>query len=397
VRVRSERIVTPAGTVTGEVLIDGARIQAIGAITTGGEVIDVGSRWLAPGCIDAHVHGGAGAQCNSADPGEIAEVARFHATHGTTAMLATTVAAAPDELCTALETIAGLTRPARPAGLTAPAPRRDGAEVLGAHLEGPFLSRGRAGAMDPASFSEPDPTVVERLLGSGAGTVRMMTLAPELPGSMELIAKLIDRNVVVSVGHSDASYEQVRAAVAAGVRSATHVFNAMRPLHHREPGLLGAALDLPEISCELICDGIHVSAPAMRIAYRVKGAAGIRLVTDAMQAAGMPEGEYRLGSARVRVSEGRATLVDGDSLAGSTLTMDQAMRGAVRMLGLTVEEAIVLACANPARLLDLQDRKGSIAPGLDADLIVLDDALRCCATMVGGEWVYGDPQDRGDA
>lgn len=185
--------------------------------------------------------------------------------------------------------------------------------------------------------------------------------------------------------------------MAAGVRSATHVFNAMRPLHHREPGLLGAALDLPGISCELICDGIHVSAPAMRIAYRVKGAAGIRLVTDAMQAAGMPEGEYRLGSARVRVSEGRATLVDGDSLAGSTLTMDQAMRGAVRMLGLTVEEAIVLACANPARLLDLQDRKGSIAPGLDADLIVLDDDLRCCATMVGGEWVYGDPQDRGDA
>lgn len=248
------------------------------------------------------------------------------------------------------------------------------------------------GAMDPATFSAPDPTVVERLLKAGPSGLRMMTLAPELPGVLELIAKLVDRDVVVSVGHSDASYDQVRTAVAAGVRAATRVFNAMRALHHREPGVLGAVLDLPEISCEQICDGIYVSAPAMRIAHRVKGAAGIRLGTDAIQAAGMPEGEYRLGS--VRVADGRATLVDGDSLAGSTLTMDQALRGAVRTLGLTVEDAIVLASANPARLLGLLDRKGSIAPGLDADLIVLDDDLNCRATMVGEEWVHGPPTPR---
>lgn len=384
-RVRSERIVTPAGTVAGEVVIDAGRIRGIGAIGAEGGVIDVGSRWVAPGCMDLHVHGGGGAQCNTTDPDEIAEVARFHAAHGTTALLATTVAAGPDELCAALETIAGL---------TGPAGRRDGAEVLGAHLEGPFLSRAMPGAMDPATFSAPDPTVVERLLKAGSSALRMMTLAPELPGAMELIAELVERDVVVSVGHSDASYEQVRTAAAAGVRSATHVFNAMRPLHHREPGVLGAVLDLPQISCELICDGIHVSAPAMRIAYRVKGAGGIRLVTDAIQAAGMPAGEYRLGSARVRVADGRATLVEGDSLAGSTLTMDQALRGTVRMLGLTVEDAIVLASANPARLLGLQDRKGSIAPGLDADLIILDDDLTCCATMVGGAWVHGPPAPR---
>lgn len=379
-RVRSERIITPAGTVAGEIMIAAGRIQAVDAGSADGGVIDVGSRWVAPGCIDVHVHGGGGAHCNTADPAEIAEVARFHAAHGTTALLATTVSAAPDELCTALETIARLVGGSR-----------NGAEVLGAHLEGPFLSRQRTGAMDPATFLEPDAAVVERLLKASSGTLRLMTMAPELPGAMELIAKLVDRGVVVSVGHSDASYDQVRAAVAAGARSATHLFNAMAPLHHREPGVLGAVLDLPEVSCELICDGIHVSAAAMRLVYRVKGAAGIRLVTDAMQAAGMPEGEYRLGSAQVRVAGGRATLADGDSLAGSTLTMDEAVRGAVRMLGLSVEDASALASANPAGLLGLQDRKGSIAPGLDADLIVLDDALRCCATMVAGEWVHGRP------
>jgi len=169
------------------------------------------------------------------------------------------------------------------------------------------------------------------------------------------------------------------------------VFNAMGPLHHREPGVLGAVLDLREVNCELICDGTHVSPAAMRLAYRAKGAGGIRLVTDAMMAAGMPNGEYRLGTARVTVVDGQAWLADGDSIAGSTLTMDEAVRGAVSWLGLTVEEAVGLASANPARLLGLADRKGSIKAGLDADLIVLDEDLRACGTIVGGEWINGAP------
>jgi N-acetylglucosamine-6-phosphate deacetylase len=378
-RLRSERIITPSGTVAGEVSIEGGRINRVGPGSTADGVIDLGRLWLAPGYIDTHVHGGGGAQFNTSDPDEIAAVARFHAAHGTTALLATTVAAPLDELCAALETIARSTG------------ARDGAEVLGAHLEGPFLSPVRPGAMDPTTFLEPNEQIVERLLEASAGTLRMMTVAPELPGALELIVKLVERGAIGSVGHSDACYEQVRVAVAAGVRSATHTFNAMPPLHHREPGVLGAVLDLPEVSCELICDGIHVSPAAMRLAYRAKGAAGIRLVTDAMQAAGMSDGEYRLGTARVTVAGGQARLAEGDSIAGSTLTMDEAVRGAVRWLGLTVEEAVGLAAANPARLLGLADRKGLIAPGLDADLTVLDDDLRACATIVAGVWVHGAP------
>jgi N-acetylglucosamine-6-phosphate deacetylase len=380
-RLRSERIITPLGTVAGEVSIEDGRLDRVGAALGPDEgVIDLGRRWLAPGYIDTHVHGGGGAQCNTTDPDEIASVARFHASHGTTALLATTVAAPPDELCGALETIAICT-----------GTRGDGAEVLGAHLEGPFLSRLRPGAMDPTMFLEPEGRIVERLLSASAGSLRMMTVAPELPGSLELIGKLVAHGAIASVGHSDASYDQVRAAVAAGVRSATHTFNAMAPLHHREPGVLGAVLDLPEVSCELICDGIHVSSPAMRLAYRAKGATGIRLVTDAMVAAGMPDGEYRLGTARVTVAGGRATVADGDSIAASTLTMDEAVRGAASWIGLTVEEAVGLAAANPARLLGLAERKGLIAPGMDADLVVLDEDLRACATIVAGEWVHGAP------
>jgi N-acetylglucosamine-6-phosphate deacetylase len=389
-RLRSERIITPEGTVAGEVLIEGglfSRIDRVGGSlgTVGADdgVLDLGRRWLAPGYIDTHVHGGGGAQCNTSDPDEIAAVARFHAAHGTTALLATTVAAPVDDLCTALETIALCTGGRGEA--------RDGAEVLGAHLEGPFLSRVRPGAMDPATFLEPDDRVFERLVNASGGCLWLMTVAPELPGALELIARLVGFRAIASVGHSDASYDQVRAAVAAGVRSATHTFNAMAPLHHREPGALGAVLDLPEVNCELICDGIHVSPAAMRLAYRAKGAGGIRLVTDAMVAAGMADGEYRLGTARVAVVDGQARLADGDSIAGSTLTMDEAVRGAVSWLGLSVEEAVGLASANPARLLGLADRKGSIKAGLDADLIVLDEDLRACGTIVRGEWVNGAP------
>jgi N-acetylglucosamine-6-phosphate deacetylase len=378
-RLRSERIVTPLGTVAGEVWIDEGRIAAIGAASEGEEAIELGRRWLVPGYIDLHVHGGGGAQCNTSDPDEIAAVARFHAAHGTTALLATTVSAAPHALGVALDAIARETK------------RRHGAAVLGAHLEGPFLSRRQPGAMDPSTFLEPDERVVEGLLAAGHGRVRMMTLAPELPRAIDLVRLLVEAGVVASIGHSDASYDQARAAVLAGVRSATHAFNAMRPLHHRDPGVLGAVLDLPEVSCELICDGIHVDPAALRLAYRAKGPAGIRLITDAMPAAGMPDGDYRLGAAQVSVRDGRATLTDGGAIAASTLTMEEAVRNAVSFLGLAVEDAVVLASANPARLLGLEARKGALSAGLDADITVLDAELRVCATMVEGTWVYGPP------
>jgi N-acetylglucosamine-6-phosphate deacetylase len=381
VRLRSERVVTPAGVLSGEVTVAGGRIVAVdgaGATVSDTELVDLGDRWLVPGFIDLHVHGGGGAQCNTADPDEVAAVARFHARHGTTSLLATTVPEGVEPLVAALEAIGAAMAVS------------GGAAVLGAHLEGPFLSGRFAGALDPAAFLAPDVVVLRRLLLAGGGCLSLMTLAPELPGALELIGELVAAGVVVSLGHCDASAGQARAAVQAGARSVTHVFNAMAPFHHRTPGLLGAALELPQLSCELIADGVHVDPVAMRLLYRLKGPAGVVLVTDAIAAAGMPDGPgYRLGSADVEVVDGCARVAGGNALAGSTLTMDAAVAAAVRFLGVGVSEAVGMASGNPARLLGLAERKGAITPGLDADLAVLDDQLRACGTMVAGEWVYG--------
>ena len=376
--VRSQRIVTPAGMTAGEVTIQDGRISAVatGTTTPAVDAIELGEKWLVPGYIDMHVHGGGGAQCNTADPDEVAGVARFHAQHGTTGLLATTVAAPVEELTMAVGAIARCVE-AVPI-------------VLGAHLEGPFLSPARPGAMNPSTFIVPDPAILEQLLTASHGTVRMMTLAPELTGALELIRELKNNRVVASLGHSDASYSAASAAAAAGANAATHLFNGMRPFHHREPGI--AALHrLPEVSYELICDGVHVDQVALKLVYRAKGERGVRLVTDAIEAAGMPDGRYRLGEAAVEVRDGVATLAGGESIAGSTLTMDVAVRNAVRFLNISVPEAVTLASVNPARLLGLADRKGAVAVGMDADLAVLDDDLLCVGTMVGGTWMYLPP------
>jgi N-acetylglucosamine-6-phosphate deacetylase len=367
--------VTPAGVLAGEVVIADGLIEAVGPDRRRrrGRAVELGDRWLVPGFIDTHVHGGGDAQCNSDDPDEIAAVARFHARHGTTSMLAAVVPSPSTELESSIRAIARAT--------VFPG-------VLGIHLEGPFVNPRRRGAMDPAGFLAPDPALAERLLETGRGSVRMMTLAPELPGSVGLVRMLVARGVLASVGHSDATYEQTRAAVAAGARSATHLFNAMRPLDHREPGVIGAALDLPEVNCELICDGVHSDPVALRLVHRLKGTAGVRLVTDAIEAAGMPDGEYRLGRSAVTVAGGRAMLSDGSAIAGSTLTMDAAVRNVVRWLGVTVEQASAMTSPGPARVLGLEGRKGSIARGLDADLVVLDDELNVCATVIAGTPVF---------
>jgi N-acetylglucosamine-6-phosphate deacetylase len=393
-RLRSERIVTPLGTIGGEVAISDGLIDSLGPRAPGvpdDEVIDLGQRWIVPGYIDTHVHGGGGAQCNTTEPDEIATVARFHAGHGTTALLATTVAAPVQELVGVLGAIADAVR-GRGAAVRVEDARGDGAAVLGTHLEGPFLSAKRPGAMDPGMFIDPNPEVVAQLLSAGRDTVRWMTFAPELPGALGLVRTLADADVVASIGHSDATYDTTCAAVRAGARAATHAFNAMRPYHHRgDPGVLGAVLDLPEVSCELICDGFHVQPVALRLVYRTKGVAGVRLVTDAMQAAGMADGSYRLGSSDVTVTDGHAMITGGASIAGSTLTMGEAVKNAVRFLGVGVEDAVVMASGNPARLLGLGDRKGAVAEGMDADLAILDDDLSVSGTVVRGVWVHGPP------
>jgi N-acetylglucosamine-6-phosphate deacetylase len=219
----------------------------------------------------------------------------------------------------------------------------------------------------------------------------VMTIAPELPGSLELIELLVGESIVASIGHTDATEAEICAAADAGASAATHVFNAMAPFHHREPGAAGAVIDLPGVSCELICDGIHVDPVAMRLLFRAKGVSGIRLVTDAMSAAGMPDGEYRLGGRAVSVEGRRAVLAGGESIAGSTLTMEEAVQNAVSFLGVALDDAILMASTNSARLLGMEGRKGEISAGSDADLVVLDDVLAVQATMVAGRWVFGAP------
>jgi N-acetylglucosamine-6-phosphate deacetylase len=374
------RVVTPEGVVDDDVHVRDGRIHAIGAGAgaPAADRVDLGGRWLLPGFVDAHVHGGGGAQCNTADPADVHTVAAFHARHGTTALLATTVAAPIDDLLTSLRAIR----------TAAADPRPGAAEVLGAHLEGPFLSLGRPGAMEPEHFLAPDPGVLARLLEHGG--VRSMTLAPESPGALALIEQATRAGVLVSMGHTDATDAQARAAVAAGARATTHLFNAMRPLRHRDPGILGASLDLDAVTCELICDGLHVDPVAVRLAVRLKGPDRLMLVTDAMEAAGLPDGPYRLGARDVTVTGGRVTLPGQSTIAASTLTMDRALANVVAFCGVSVPDAARMASTTGAQLLGITDRKGVIAPGRDADLVVLDPDLSLRGVLVRGEPTRGD-------
>lgn len=374
--LRGGRVVTPDGVVDADVVVHGTRIHAVEPPRPRGEqahVIELAGRWVLPGFVDVHVHGGGGAQCNTTDPDEVRRVASFHAQHGTTALLATTVSAPVDDLLAALDAI----------GTAAAAPAPGAADILGAHLEGPFLSRDWPGAMDPAHFRPPDAATAERLL---TPHVRLITLAPELPGAAELIATATAQGIAVSLGHSGATYAQTRAATEAGARAATHAFNAMRPLHHREPGILGAALDLDALTTEVIADGHHVAPAAVRLLTRLKGPHRTMLVTDAIEAAGLPDGDYRLGARPIHVVDGQATLPGTETIAGSTLTMDAAVRNVVAFAGVEVEDAARMAATTPAEMLGIADRKGAVAPGRDADLAILDRDLTLAAVLTRGTW-----------
>jgi N-acetylglucosamine-6-phosphate deacetylase len=377
------RILTPLEELRGPVLVSGAQIAAVGdraADHSQAQRLDLHGYWLVPGFIDLHVHGGGGAQFTHGNVEECRQVTRFHARHGTTALLATTVAASREALS---RSVAAISR-------AASSDDGSGAELLGCHLEGPFLNPRRCGAMSPHWMRAPDRGELISLIHSGRGCVRMVAMAPELTGALELVRLAVAEGVVVAVGHSDATYRQAHAAFDAGARHAIHLFNAMRPLHHREPGIVGAALDRGDVTCELIADGQHVHPATMRLVSRVKGSTAIALVTDAIAAAGMPDGTYRLGDADIEVTAGRAGRADGPSLAGSTLTMDAAVRGAVTMMDVPLSHAVTMATVTPARVLGLE-HIGRIAPGYRADLTVLSDDLRAVATMRGGRFLDGPP------
>lgn len=370
------RVVTPDGVQSDAwVHVDGDTILTVAGHrpATDIPVVDLEGAWLVPGYIDLHVHGGGGHNVATSLESMDAAVA-YHRTRGTTATLVSLVTAPVEELVVQAGWAAALAR-------RGPSPRGC---VLGSHLEGPFLSPRRRGAQNAAHMIAPDPEILERLIAAGEGAVRMMTLAPELDGALALIPRLREHGIIAAIGHSDADYEQARAAIRAGAEHATHLFNGMGPLHHRTPGLVGAALEAG-IPCELINDGRHVHPAVIALVCRLIDCPV--LITDAIDATGVGDGTFDLGGLAVHVQDGEARLASTRSLAGSTLTMDEALRRAVRDSGVSIEQAAAAAATNPARVLGLEDRLGSIAPGRRADLVVLDDALRVRRVMAAGGWL----------
>jgi N-acetylglucosamine-6-phosphate deacetylase len=365
------RVVTPDGVLDpGWVAIDGGLITAVSSGAPTGEFVDLGGAWLLPGFVDLHMHGGGGYDA-SASATDMAAAVAFHHRHGTTRTLVSLVTAGPDTLVEQLGWVADL---------AALGPGVDG-YVVGAHLEGPFLSHARCGAQNPAHLLLPDRAVLARLVDAARGTLRSVTIAPELPGALDLIPQVVAAGAVAAVGHTDAGYADAKAAIDAGATLATHLFNGMRPLHHREPGVIGAALGA-DLASEVINDGVHVH-PAIT-ALVARNPRRLVLVTDAIAAAGVSDGAFVLGGQEVRVDNGEARLSSSGSLAGSTLTMDDAVRRAVLECGLPIAVASAAASGNPARVLGIDDRCGAIAVGLDADLVVLDDELRVVQVITAG-------------
>jgi len=362
---------TPGGFVHGRLWVDGGRISAIEGSPCDEATVRARSGPLVlPGFVDLHVHGGGGADVMEGG-NAVARIARLHARHGTTSLLATTMSAPRAEIEAALRALAPTCRQAEP----------EGARVLGAHLEGPYLDRRRLGA-------QPDftaPVSVDEVLALHAlAPIRLVTLAPGLAGACEAITALRDHGFVVQLGHSDASYEEGLAALRCGATGFTHLFNAMSGLHHRAPGLVGVALAHAQ-HAEIIPDLLHVHPGAIQVALRA--IPGLYCVTDSTSAAAMPDGDYTLGRHRVTKCQGGVRLADG-TLAGSTLTMDQALRNLVAPLGLSLGQAAQRVATHAARYLGLADR-GAIEPGAWADLVVLDNALQVQRVIIEGDEIAG--------
>jgi len=349
------------------------------AVPANAEFVDFGDAVIAPGFFDIHMHGGAGLDVMRASAEELPRLGQFLTTHGVTGYFPTTVAAPLDATCAALERLADAIEAAERAAANGDPVQ---ARPLGIHLEGPFLSHKRRGVHPPEYLVEPTIPVFDRLWQAARGRVRMLTIAPEIPGAMEVITEAARRNVCVSMGHSDAEMPVAQSAVKAGARHATHTFNAMRPLDHRDPGIIAEVLTDDRLSADLIADGIHVAPPMVKLFLLAKGPERAVLITDAMSAAGMPDGRYQLGPIEVDVKDGKATA--GESLAGSVLTMDRAVRNVTQFAGWSLRDAVRAATLNPARAVGMAASRGILASGADADFVVLSAQGEVQKTIVRG-------------
>jgi N-acetylglucosamine-6-phosphate deacetylase len=364
------------------VLVEGDRIAYAGPrdddrVPEGAQRINAQGLFVLPGLIDTHVHGTHGDDVMLHGAEGIRRISARFPEYGTTAWLPSTISARHPELVQAVRWCVEAQQ--HPAG---------GAEIAGIHVEGPYINLKRKGAQPAEGVRDPDFDEVRELLEAAEGQIRVVTLAPELPGGLELIRLLIGEGIIASMGHSDATYEQALEGIAAGATHATHLFNAMPPIHHRDPGLITACLNEPEVLAEVIPDGVHLDPRIVRLALRAKGPERVALITDAFSATGLSEGEHTLGPHKVFVKGALCTLENG-TIAGSILTMNLAVRNAIDFAGVSLVDAVRMASLIPARVAGCAERKGSLEAGKDADVTLLDGDFRCQATWVRGRQVYG--------
>ncbi|MCF3184208.1 N-acetylglucosamine-6-phosphate deacetylase [Streptomyces sp. NPDC127069] len=365
------RVVLPTGIVTGgRVIVEGARIAGSAHEDSG--LVDLSGHWIVPGFVDMHNHGGGGASFTSGTAEEILTGVRTHREHGTTTLVASTVTGDLDELARRAALLAELTQQG---------------EIAGVHFEGPFINPCRKGAHKEDLLRDPDPAEVRKLIDAAHGAARMVTLATELPGGLDSVRLLAEHGVIAAIGHTDSTYDQTVQAIEAGATVATHLYNAMPGLEHRAPGPIAALLEDERVTVELINDGTHLHPAMLELAFHHAGAHRVALITDAMDAAGFGDGTYHLGPLEVEVKDGVARLVEGGSIAGSTLTLDTAFKRSVTVDRLPVESVVQAISANPAKLLGLYDEVGSLEPGKYADLVVLDAEFDVKGVMRRGEWI----------
>jgi N-acetylglucosamine-6-phosphate deacetylase len=367
---------------SGVVLCEDGRIKAVGSAGAiepepGSQIIDAAGRVVMPGFIDTHFHGSGGDDVMANGAEGIRRISRALLKFGTTGYLATTIAARHEELMRAVEdTIAAEEDDPR------------AAEILGLHIEGPYINPKFKGAQPEWGIRDPNFDECNQLLDSAAGRIKIMTIAPELPGGLEMIRMLADAGVAPSVGHSEADYDTALAAIEAGATRATHLFNAMSGVHHRKPGLAAAVLNEPGIHAEMICDGVHVNPRMVSLAWKAKGRDGMALITDATAAQGVGDGLFTLGDFRIQVRGPLCTLMDGVTIAGSVLTMNLAVANAVSFTGMSLIDAAHLASLAPAEACGVAHRKGSIEAGKDADLVILNPDFSVSHTIRDGVVAY---------
>lgn len=357
----------------GNVLVKGNKISKISSdALDDSEVIDAEGLYLSPGFIDVHIHGAGGCDTMDGTIESLNTISKTIAKYGTTSFLPTTMTCSLEDIKKAVATAAECMEKGT-----------EGANILGVHLEGPFISPSMIGAQNPRYIEKPSIDTFNFMVGDHLSAIRSITLAPEIEGAKELIEYLKDKGIVVSIGHSKATYKQAADGIKWGICHSTHLYNAMTPLHHREPGIVGAVFDT-DITTETISDGIHISYPSLRIAYKQKGINKVLLVTDAMMACGMPEGKYALGGQDVFVKDGAARLKQGN-LAGSILTLDKAIRNIYKNSNYELYDIVKMATYNGAKHCKVEDRKGLIKEGYDADLVLFDEDINIKKVIIGGK------------